>query len=77
MDTLLSSCVSVARSLRLHSIEALEHLCTGHKQRIMVQRACWLLDCIEKEYAMRTCKFEVSENNASHFFTPQHTATNV
>lgn len=28
----------------------------------MVQRACWLLDCIDKEYAMRTCKFEVSQN---------------
>lgn len=59
MDILLSSCVSVARSLRLHSTEALEYLCTDNKQRVMVQRACWLLDCIDKEYAMRTCKFEV------------------
>lgn len=62
MDVLLSSCVSVARSLRLHSSEALERLCTGHQQRVMVQRACWLLDCIDKEYAMRTCKFEVSRD---------------
>lgn len=71
MDVLLSSCVSVARSLRLHSSEALERLCTGHQQRVMVQRACWLLDCIDKEYAMRTCKFEVSRDVVGHSICEQ------
>lgn len=62
MDDLLSSCISVARSLRLHTAEALDHLCASQKKRIMGQRACWLLDCIDKGNAMRTRKFEVSEN---------------
>lgn len=76
MGMLLSSCVSIARSLRLHSTEALERLCKGHEQRVMVQRACWLLDCIDKEYALRTCKFEVRRNLSAGLPSSQ-AATNL
>lgn len=62
MDVLLAACVSTARSLRLHSTAALDRICTSNKQRMTMRRACWLLSCIDKEYAMRKCKFEVSES---------------
>ncbi|KAH7042120.1 hypothetical protein B0J12DRAFT_762247 [Macrophomina phaseolina] len=70
-DILLTTCVSVARSLRIHTTAALESLCGSHRQRNMLKRAFWLLSCIDKEESMRKCKFEIVCDSHIDYGLPQ------
>ena len=57
---ILAETVSVAQSLNLHREDGLQSVRFGRAGAAQVKRACWVLFCIDKAYAMRWRTFSVS-----------------
>lgn len=62
--SILAETVSVAQSLHLHSEVGVHGACSAHGTYSVVQvkRACLVLFCVDKIYAMRWQTFSVCQN---------------
>ncbi|KAL1631248.1 hypothetical protein SLS54_000007 [Diplodia seriata] len=58
--TLLVKSASTAAALGLHLEPSTLHRCVGDDEVVQVQRAMWMLYCIEKSFALRVQTFSVS-----------------
>ncbi|KAE9373181.1 hypothetical protein N431DRAFT_534420 [Stipitochalara longipes BDJ] len=59
LPTILAEAVSVAQSLKLHLEAGLQDVCPVPASRVYVKRACWVLFCADKTYAMRWRTFSL------------------
>jgi hypothetical protein len=74
MPAILAETVSVAQSLNMHLEAGLQGLCSVPATITYVKRACWVLFCIDRAYAMRWRTFSVGENSScvnGHHVTPE------
>ncbi|KKY15011.1 hypothetical protein UCDDS831_g07888 [Diplodia seriata] len=63
--TLLVKSASTAAALGLHLEPSTLHRCVGDDEVVQVQRAMWMLYCIEKSFALRVQTFSVSSKPVS------------
>ncbi|RFU75373.1 transcription factor fum21 [Trichoderma arundinaceum] len=72
LPAILAETISIAQSLNLHREAALQSVCQNHTVVTQVQRACWVLFCVDKAYAMRWRTFSKEMLPSIEYDPPPH-----